>query len=278
MSDFEDLMADATAEAERAAAEAAPAPDPAPAASVEADPAPADATPAANDQRDPDPDPAPSADQEQEPWYKTRINTLTERRDRERAAREAAEARVRELEAIVQGHASADPAAPAPAPAQPAPRTFTEAEVAQRAAEIAAANEFNNRCNAIFEEGVKAYGQDFQKAVGNLNTAGLISLEDQTLLRAVMDSDNPALVLNHLGKDPGEAQKLLAMSPYKMGAELARMSERLSKPAQPAPISKAPAPITPIGAATPRDTVNLADDSTSDSDFFAEFEKQLARR
>lgn len=284
--DFAALLADATAEAERAGSEAEPTPEPKAepdAVSEPITPEPDAAEPVATNPVESEPKPSdPQTDHEQEPWYKKRIDTLTERRNREQQAREAAEARVKTLEAMLAaGSAPADGAPPTDTPAAPgapSPRVFTQEEVQKEAARIAAADAFNRQCNTVFDEGVKAYGNDFQKAVGNLNTAGLITDEDPTFLRAIMDTDAPALLLNHLGKDPAQAERLLSMSPFKMGAELARMADRLAKPAAPAPLSKAPAPIDPIGAARPKDQVNLADENTPDGDFFAEFEKQLSRR
>ncbi len=66
-------------------------------------------------------------------------------------------------------------------------------------------------------------------------------------LEALTDLDNSAQVYHDLTGDPDRLEALLAMSPVKMGAELARLSTKLAaKPA--VVVSRAPAPITPLAA------------------------------
>ena len=289
MDDFADILADATAEAERAGTDSGPAielgvapapiveratPEPEPAAH----PATADTTPAA--------EAAPVAQSadgvEPEPWYKGRIDKLTFKNRELAAAHEAAVARTAALEALLAAGGTPAPGvdsqAPTPAPTPPAPRVFTEADVAREAARIAEINTFNAKCDAIAQDGHKTFGKDFQKALDTLGTAGLLSPEDPSFLRIITDTDQPALLLTHLGKNPNEAAALMAMSPVKMGAELARLTDRLSKSSAPAPLSNAPAPIAPITSARPVDSVNLADDNTPDGEWFADFEKKFLAR
>jgi len=67
------------------------------------------------------------------------------------------------------------------------------------------------------------------------------------------------------------AEQLLKMPSLKMMLELGRMSEKAGKPA-PKPISKAPAPVTPVGG-QPKPRQELSDDMPMD-----EFADKLLRK
>ncbi len=223
-------------------------------------------------------DPAKEPESEQEPWYKKRIDSLTGKRNEERTAREAAEARAQALEALLtaQGvtvpEGQKTPAAPVPG----APKTYTEADIQAEARKIAAAQAFNQRCDAVFDDGVKAHGVKFEAAVRNLNTAGVT--QDLTFLEAALETEAPADLINHLGNNPSEAIRIAELPPIKRAVEMDRLARQLKASAKRAPLSKTPAPIAPVGGNTPKDTVDLADENISIADFAAEFDKQLRAR
>ena len=79
-------------------------------------------------------------------------------------------------------------------------------------------------------------------------------------LEAIVDQPNSAAVYHELAGDPDKMEELLALPPHKMGVEIARLSDKLGKPA-PKPISKLPAPIKPLTrGGTERAIEDLAND------------------
>ncbi len=125
---------------------------------------------------------------------------------------------------------------------------------AEKAARVAAHNEFTRQSNAMYDAGKTAHPETWEMAVGNLNDMGIMS---PTLLEAAMATDSGAAVINHLGTDPEEAARIVSLPPARMGAELAKLAIKLSTPAKKdTPVSRVPAPITPLRPnAAP--TVNL---------------------
>lgn len=167
-----------------------------------------------------------------EPWFQKRIGELTrEKYEAKRAAEQAAQEaqKMREYVAqIQQGH-------------QPE-GLDVESYVASKAAEMVAERTFNESCNKVYETG-KAEFPDFDQAVSNLQMVGM----NREFLEIVSSSDAGHKVLNHLGHDLDEAARISALPPLQMARELTRLEYKLNQP-QAKPVSKAPAPIKPIGA------------------------------
>lgn len=221
-------------------------PEPASEPAAEPDPPePAAATDSAEDEADPEPaaEPAPAPTQD---WRDRRIAQLT--------------ARLREEQRRGQATPPADPAAP---PASP-----TEAEIErlvdERAAEQAAIRDFNRQCNEAAAIGREAF-PDFDVRVGALK--GLVSDGDPTdlmrynqLLLAAIETGEAPTLLHRLGGNLNEAQRILEMSPIKMGIELARMAARPT--GEP---SGAPRPIRPLSPGSgSHDRIDPADADRSD--------------
>lgn len=96
---------------------------------------------------------------------------------------------------------------------------------------------------AFLEKAEKAAERypDFHTVVSN----PALSIND-AMAEFIADSDQGAEIAYHLGKNPLKAAAIAQMSPIKAARELARLeSELASKPTKP---SKAPDPITPVGA------------------------------
>ena len=70
-------------------------------------------------------------------------------------------------------------------------------------------------------------------------------------------------ILYQLGKNPDNAERILAMPPMQMGIELAKLTT--AAPAQ-KPVSKAPPPLSPVGGAA---TVEPDFSKMSDDEWFA---------
>lgn len=168
-----------------------------------------------------------------EPWFQKRIGELTrEKYEAKRAAETAAQEaqKMRDYVAqIQQGN-------------QPDGELDVESYVSKKAAEMVAERSFNEACNKVYETG-KAEFPDFDRAVANLQMVGV----NRDFLEIVSSSDAGHKVLNHLGADLDEAARIAALPPLQMARELTRLEYKLNQP-QAKPVSKAPAPIKPIGA------------------------------
>lgn len=168
-----------------------------------------------------------------EPWFQKRIGELTrEKYEAKRAAENATQEaqKLREYMAqIQQGN-------------QPDGGLDVESYVASKAAEMVAERSFNESCNKVYETG-KAEFPNFDQAVSNLQMVGM----NRDFLEIVSSSDAGHKVLNHLGNDLDEAARISALPPLQMARELTRLEYKLNQP-QAKPVSKAPAPIKPIGA------------------------------
>ena len=166
----------------------------------------------------------------------------------EAQAREAAEEEVRALRARYE-----------PGDTNPQqPKVPTQADldrmIAAKADEVATQRQFVAECNKIAEAGKKEFADDFTPALATLwgmidgaDANGNLNSRATSLIEAAMEADKPAAVLYHLGKNPGEATRIAALSPAKMGAAVAKLSVTLEKAAVvPKPISRAPDPLEPI--------------------------------
>jgi hypothetical protein len=191
----------------------------------------------------------------------SRINKLTAEKWEERRKAEAAEARARLAEDTLSELARADPetaarlaqmaglpppaGAPSPTPA-PTQRPLTFADVQQQAAQLAAAQEFNTRVNELVVAGRAAH-PDFDAAIGDLKRITGDN-PNNAFVQAAMDSGEASEVLYSLGKNPGEADRILSLPLSRQIVEITRFADGLrakrTAAANPEP-SRAPQAITP---------------------------------
>lgn len=168
-----------------------------------------------------------------EPWFQKRIGELTREKYEAKRAAETSAQEVQQLrnyvEQVQQGN-------------QPDGGLDVESYVQSRAQEMVSERGFNEACNKVFDAG-KTEFPDFEQSVSNLQMVGM----SRDFLEIVSSSDVGHKVLNHLGNDLDEAARIAAMSPLKMARELTRLEYKLGQ-TQPKPVSKAPAPINPIGS------------------------------
>ena len=182
-------------------------------------------------------EPEPSAGGAASPkdWRDNRIARLTAKlQQKEREAQEARE----QAEALRTSQAN--------------PSGLLESEVerraALRAAEIAAANEFNEKCNRTAQDGQKVFGKEvFLSRVSNLTQ--LVDRSDQeslaaynAFLDAAIETGEGPKLIHDLGADLNEAARIMALPPTKMAIALAKLA---IKPAV-SDVSRAPKPLDPV--------------------------------
>lgn len=199
-----------------------------------------------------------------EPWFQKRIGELTRekyeaKRQAETAAQEASELRER-LARHQQGNEDAT---------QP---DDVRALARQEAERIVADRTFNETCNKVYAAG-KAEFPDFDQAVANLQMVGI----NRDFLELATTSDAGAKLLHHLGTDLDEAARIAALPPVQMARELTKLEFKLSQPATPKPVSKAPAPVSPISG-TKGGSKSLDDPNLTDAEYAELRRKQIAQR
>jgi len=175
-----------------------------------------------------------------------RIDKRTADLYRERAEKEQLATRLSALEARLNGEPEqkADPVDPV-----------------ALAKEIATVERVTEKANSIANDGEKRFAGEFKAALATVvEEAG--QLFDQkgrptSLGDAILDAEDPAALLHHLGQNPDLAAELSGLSPAQLGRRIGRIEASMATKPPPKPVSKAPEPARPIGAT--RGTPNLAD-------------------
>ena len=221
----------------------------------------------------------PKKDQPPE-WVRKRLGALSAQRNAEAERAAAAEARAAAAEALLAAQGLKAGEEEGGETLKPKDRVYTqaelEAEATKRAESIAATQAFNNQCNNLFQQGAKAYGEEaFDANLQNLRDVGVISPDDLGFVRDALETEAPEKVLFHLGQNPDEALKIAGLSPTKRAVALDRLAVQLSteKPKASKPVSKAPAPIAPVGTNRSAKEIDISDPNISDEDFFREMER-----
>lgn len=151
--------------------------------------------------------------------------------------------------------------------------TAVAAEATRREAEARqnqSITKFNQDADAAYAKGVAAFPGDFDAAVKNLQSVGVMNKDFLDLVLAI---DEPHKVLYELGTDPNKATALLAMPMAQRAIEIAKLAVGAPKPATPTPLSKAPRPVSPVDGSA-KSSAEPSDDD-SDEVFFAKREAQL---
>jgi hypothetical protein len=119
---------------------------------------------------------------------------------------------------------------------------LAEQKAAEKLEQRKQAEEAERRQEAFLEKAEKVAERypDFQAVVSNPT----LPIND-AMAEYIADSDHGADLAYHLGKNPMKAAQIAQLSPIKAARELARIESELSQK-QARPVSKAPAPITPI--------------------------------
>lgn len=175
-----------------------------------------------------------------------RIDKRTADLYRERAEKEQLSQRLAALEARANGE-----------PEQP-PQQVDPYEVAK---EIARVERVTEKANGIAQDGEQRFKAEFRTALETVvEEAG--QLFDKKGLpthlgEAILESDDAAALLHHLGTNPDLAAELNGLSPAQLGRRIERIEAQMKAKPQPKPVSKAPEPARPISAS--RSSGSLAD-------------------
>lgn len=120
------------------------------------------------------------------------------------------------------------------------------------AREIAAVERITEKANDIARDGEKRFGGEFQQALqAVVEEAGALfdrRGKPTAIGDAILDSEDPAALLHHLGKNPDLAAELQDLSPARLGRRIGQIEAQMASKPAPPPVSKAPAPVRPIGA------------------------------
>lgn len=178
-------------------------------------------------------------------WVQRRIDQLTREKHEEKRQREAAEARLREIQP----------------PQERTGEPMTADQIRAEARRIVQQERFDEACNKVFDAGKSKFGAEWD---ASLKTFQLLGGAPQEFLEAVTSMDHGHAVLHALGQDPETAERVLSLPPLRMALELARIEAKASSSETPkTQVSKAPAPITPVsGKSAPAEPAEFA--STAD--------------
>lgn len=177
----------------------------------------------------------PEEKAKREPWFQKRIGELTREKYEAKRQADTAAQEARELREQLARQQQGDEGEAEPVDVQ--------ARVKQEAERIVADRTFNETCNKVYAQG-KSEFPDFDTAVQNLQMVGV----NRDFLELATTSDAGAKLLHHLGTDLDEAARIAALPPVQMARELTKLEFKLNQAPAPKPVSKAPAPITPIGS------------------------------
>lgn len=151
-------------------------------------------------------------------------------------------------------------------------------ELRQEEAINLATERFNAACNETFEKGKALFGHDFENAADTMSKAlGDEMLKRPEFLQVIVNElDNGPQVYYELSKNLEEAERILKLPTAKMILEIGRMNDKVAKPVV-KPISKAPAPVSPVGG-TPKSSHRLEDEDVPMDQFADMLLKKLANR
>ncbi|MDF8361930.1 hypothetical protein [Achromobacter anxifer] len=134
-----------------------------------------------------------------------------------------------------------------PAEPQDDATQLTEQEVNRRAQQIAEARAFNDRCNEVDRVGRKEF-PDFSAKFAELSAEIPTFTEKGAtpFMEAILDSDNPAALIHHLGSNPDLAAELADLTPRQQVRRLALIEHEMGAKELPPKTSSAPKPIQPV--------------------------------
>ena len=201
----------------------------------------------------------------------------------ETQARQQAEERARNAEALLERtqRSPTDPAAPVP------PARADESAIEARARQLADERVDGEKIQSVIRSGLDKFPDDWDSRAEMLGAVGAAS--PAFVLDVVsVDPDNAHVILHQLADDPQKAARLAKMNTRNRTIELVKMSMALApktetppaaaKPAAPSKtMSKAPAPPPPVDPGASQ-VVDWRSDKATDQDFSRGWEAQQRER
>lgn len=155
---------------------------------------------------------------------------------------------------------------------QPDPQTAAIEQAKQQLRQEQALADFNRRCNEVYSKGRAEYGEEMDQAVHALNAVGYDPRQRPDVLDFISSLPDAHRVYRTLAADLDRAGRLLQQPPGAWQVELARMA--LGQTNNPSPqvqngatgthnpepathITRAPAPLTPVGGNSGRGAKRL---------------------
>jgi hypothetical protein len=170
------------------------------------------------------------------PWWDKRIAVLT-------AKNASAEQMLADANARLAKYENT-------APQQQSDGTMTQADfdkaVEARAAQKAADQVRSTRLALLIETGNKEYSEPEFRTKSN-TLASLGATENPAFMAELTESEHGHKIVAFLGDHPDEAARILAMPPQKLIREMAKLDIKVAASPAPKPVSKAAAPVSPVG-------------------------------
>lgn len=204
--------------------------------------------------------------QKREPWFQKRIGQVT--REKWEAVRTADQLR-QENEQLRRTLAEGGQQEGQRQPEDVQQLVKTEAQ------RLVESQRFDDAVGKVFKDGASEFKDaEFKSSIANLSMAGMTD----DFIRVALDTDAPHKVIHHLGQTENldEAARIFSLPPAKQARELFKLEQKLSQPAT-KPVSKAPAPIKPLGSGATTDT-GLSDDLPIEEWMRRDRERRFGRR
>lgn len=128
--------------------------------------------------------------------------------------------------------------------------TMTQADfdkaVEARAAQKAAEQVRSTRLALLIETGNKEYSEPEFRTKSN-TLASLGATENPAFMAELTEAEHGHKIVAYLGDHPDEAARIMAMPAQRMIREMARLDIKVAAGPAPKPVSKAAAPVNPVG-------------------------------
>lgn len=207
--------------------------------------------------------------------FDKRVNEITAQRYAEKQRGDQLQAELLRLQTQL---ASLQPAAGQPPATTPAATEQIQADVVTRqaqlmAAQIAATESFNNRCNEVAEKGKKEFGgPEFTQSITMLNQLGTMTPQ---FIEAALETGVGEKIIHALSKDPEKAMEVAKLSPVRQAVALAKIAATFEAPVR---ASNAPAPITAAVSGDGAAPSALRNPNSSIKDWMAARNAELAAK
>lgn len=147
--------------------------------------------------------------------------------------------------------------------ANPKPATAPGAQVNpfELADAIATARQIADKSNGVAKAGKERFSATWDQSLSTVISEAGPLIDQKTMLptplgEAILDSDDAAALIAHIGSDPSLAEELSELTPAQLGRRIARIEAEMAvKTAKPS--SKAPPPINPLAGNTSAANVDL---------------------